>query len=72
MITPAFIFTIFMLTLGPIKTAGFLRLTQDQASTEACALALKGTIVATAVSLVISLKARFFNCAGRLSPFRPQ
>jgi hypothetical protein len=60
MITSAFIFTIFMLILGPIKTVpAFFVLTQDQAPTEACDLALKGTVVATAVSLVISLKACF-------------
>jgi multiple antibiotic resistance protein len=56
MITPAFIFTIFMLTLGPIKTVpAFFALTQDQLPTEARALALKGTGAATAVSLVIAV-----------------
>jgi multiple antibiotic resistance protein len=56
MITPAFIFTIFMLTLGPIKTVpAFFVLTQDQAPTEARALALKGTAAATAISLVIAV-----------------
>lgn len=56
MITPAFIFTIFMLTLGPIKTVpAFFALTQDQAPAEARALALKGTMAATVVSLVIAL-----------------
>jgi multiple antibiotic resistance protein len=56
MITPVFIFTIFMLTLGPIKTVpAFFAMTQDQAQTAARVLALKGTAVATAVSLLIAL-----------------
>jgi multiple antibiotic resistance protein len=56
MITPAFIFTIFMLTLGPIKTVpAFFALTQDQAPAEARALAVKGAMAATAVSLVIAV-----------------
>ena len=56
MITPLFIFTIFMLTLGPIKTVpAFFAMTQDQAPAAARALALKGTTVATAVSLLIAL-----------------
>ncbi len=56
MITPAFIFTIFMLTLGPIKTVpAFFAMTQDQAPSAMRALALKGTMVATAVSLLIAL-----------------
>src|SRR5271155_3770813 len=56
MITPVFIFTIFMLTLGPIKTVpAFFAMTQDQAPTAARVLALKGTAVATAVSLLIAL-----------------
>jgi multiple antibiotic resistance protein len=68
MITPAFIFTIFMLTLGPIKTVpAFFTLTQDQAPTEARALALKGTIVATAVSLVIALAMTVVAARWRIS-----
>jgi multiple antibiotic resistance protein len=56
MITPVFIFTIFMLTLGPIKTVpAFFAMTQDQAPADARVLALKGTAVATAVSLLIAL-----------------
>jgi len=56
MITPAFIFTIFMLTLGPIKTVpAFFAMTQDQGSAAVRALALKGTVVATAVSFLIAL-----------------
>ncbi len=56
MITPVFIFTIFMVTLGPIKTVpAFFAMTQDQKPAAALALALKGTAVATAVSLLIAL-----------------
>jgi multiple antibiotic resistance protein len=56
MITPVFIFTIFMLTLGPIKTVpAFFTMTQDQAPAAVRTLALKGTTVATAVSLLIAL-----------------
>lgn len=56
MITPAFIFTIFMVTLGPIKTVpAFFAMTQGQAPAAARVLALKGTTVAMIVSLVIAL-----------------
>jgi multiple antibiotic resistance protein len=56
MITPAFVFTIFMLTLGPVKTVpAFFKLTQDRAPAAMRALALKGTAVATAVSLLIAV-----------------
>jgi multiple antibiotic resistance protein len=56
MITPAFIFTIFMLTLGPIKTVpAFFAITRDQAPAAMRALALKGTTVATAVSFLVAL-----------------
>ena len=56
MITPAFIFTIFMLTLGPIKTVpAFFAMTRDEAPAAARALALKGATAATAISLVIAL-----------------
>jgi multiple antibiotic resistance protein len=55
MITPMFIFTIFMLTLGPIKTVpAFFAMTDGQASKAVRALAAKGTVVATAVSLLIA------------------
>lgn len=55
MITPTFIFTIFMLTLGPIKTVpAFFAMTQDQAPPAVRALAIKGTTVATAVCLLIA------------------
>jgi multiple antibiotic resistance protein len=56
MITSSFIFTIFMLTLGPIKTVpAFFAMTQDLAPAAMRALAFKGTIVATAVSFLIAL-----------------
>jgi len=56
MITPVFIFTIFMLTLGPLKTVpAFFSMTQDRAPTAVRALALKATMVATGVSLSIAL-----------------
>jgi multiple antibiotic resistance protein len=56
MITPLFIFTVFMLTLGPIKTVpAFFAMTQSQASDSARVLALQGTMVATAVSIVIAV-----------------
>jgi multiple antibiotic resistance protein len=56
MMTPAFVFTIFMLTLGPIKTVpAFFAMTQDQESVAARGLALKGVMTATAVCLLIAL-----------------
>ena len=56
MITPAFIFTIFMLTLGPIKTVpAFFSMTQNLTPSAARALALKGTTAAIAISLLIAL-----------------
>ena len=43
MITPLFIFTVFMLTLGPIKTVpAFFAMTQNQAPAPCAALALQG------------------------------
>ena len=43
MITPLFIFTVFMLTLGPIKTVpAFFAMTQNQAPDSARVLALIG------------------------------
>jgi len=47
MITPAFIFTAFMLTLGPIKvTPAFFMMTQGQTPEAARGRALKGTLAA--------------------------
>jgi multiple antibiotic resistance protein len=69
MITPAFIFTIFMLTLGPIKTVpAFFAMTQDQAPAAVRALALKGTAVATAVCLLIALVMTGVAASWRVSP----
>jgi multiple antibiotic resistance protein len=68
MITPAFIFTIFMLTLGPVKTVpAFFALTRDQAPAAMRTLALKGTTVATAVSLLIALVMTGVAAAWRVS-----
>lgn len=56
MITPAFVFTIFMVTLGPIKTVpAFFAMTQDQPPAALRSLALRGTAVATAIALLIAL-----------------
>ena len=56
MITPAFIFTVFMVTLGPIKTVpAFFSMTQSLAPSAARSLALKGTAAAIAISLLIAL-----------------
>jgi multiple antibiotic resistance protein len=69
MITPAFIFTIFMLTLGPIKTVpAFHAITRDQAPAIVQALALKGTAVATAVALLIALVMTGVAASWRVSP----
>lgn len=69
MITPAFVFTIFMLTLGPIKSVpAFFAMTRDQAPAAARALALKGTVVATAGSLLIALVMTGVAASWRVSP----
>jgi multiple antibiotic resistance protein len=69
MITPLFIFTVFMLTLGPIKTVpAFFAMTQNQAPGSARALALQGTMVAAAVSLVIALVMTGIAASWRVSP----
>jgi multiple antibiotic resistance protein len=69
MITPLFIFTVFMLTLGPIKTVpAFFAMTQDQAPASARALALQGTMVATAVSIAIAVVMTGIAASWRVSP----
>jgi multiple antibiotic resistance protein len=69
MIAPAFIFTVFMLTLGPVKTVpGSLSMTQDRTPSHVRALALKGTAVATAVSLLIALVMTGVAAPWRISP----
>jgi multiple antibiotic resistance protein len=69
MITPAFVFTIFMLTLGPIKTVpAFFAMTQDQSAAAMRALAVKGTAVATAVALVVALVMTEVAASWRISP----
>ena len=56
MLTPTFIFTIFMLTLGPIKTVpAFFAMTQGYAPNASRALEAKGAAMATAVALLIAL-----------------
>src|SRR5271170_2499635 len=69
MITPAFVFAIFMLTLGPIKTLpAFFAMIQDQQPAAARALAVKGTAVATAVSLLIAFVMTGVAASWRVSP----
>jgi multiple antibiotic resistance protein len=68
MITPAFIFTVFMLTLGPIKTVpAFFAMTQGQAPRAERDLAIKGTMAATAVSLLIALAITSLAASWRIS-----
>jgi multiple antibiotic resistance protein len=69
MITPWFIFTIFMLTLGPIKTVpAFFAMIEDQPPAATRVLALKGAAAATAVSLVIALAMTGVAASWRVSP----
>jgi multiple antibiotic resistance protein len=69
MITPAFVFTIFMVTLGPIKTIpAFFALTRDRAPDAARTLAVKGVAVATAVALAIALVMTEVAASWRISP----
>lgn len=59
MITIGFVFTIFMLTLGPIKTVpAFYAMTLELAANERRLLAIKGTLIATAIALAIALVMR--------------
>ena len=68
MITPAFIFTVFMLTLGPIKvTPAFFVMTQGQTPEAVRALAIKGTMAATAISLIIALAMTSMAASWRVS-----
>jgi multiple antibiotic resistance protein len=58
-----------MLTLGPIKTVpAFFAMTQDQSPAAVCALAVKGTTVATAVALVVALVMTEVAASWRISP----
>jgi multiple antibiotic resistance protein len=69
MITPAFVFAIFMVTLGPIKTLpAFFAMIRDQPPAAARALAVKGTAVATAVSLLIAFVMTGVAASWRVSP----
>jgi len=68
MITPMFILTIFMITLGPIKTVpGFFLLTKDQDAKAARALAFKGALAATAICLFAALVMRGMAAAWQVS-----
>lgn len=56
MLDIAFVFTIFMVTLGPIKAIpGFYALAKHMEAADARALAFKGTLLALAISLVLAL-----------------
>jgi multiple antibiotic resistance protein len=68
MITPAFIFTVFMLTLGPIKAIpAFFTITQGQTPEVVRGLAIRGTMAATGVSLVIALAMTSLAASWRVS-----
>lgn len=55
-VTLAYVFTIFMLTLGPIKVIpAFAGLVRDAPREQVIALAVRGTIMATAIVLFIAL-----------------
>lgn len=55
MIDLAFVFTIFMVTLGPVKAIpGFFNFTKHMDPSETRSLALKGAFFATVISLVIA------------------
>jgi multiple antibiotic resistance protein len=68
-ITPAFIFAVFMLTLGPIKTVpAFFAMSQDQPPAAVRALALQGAALAAAVSLLIALGMTAVAASWQVSP----
>jgi multiple antibiotic resistance protein len=68
MITPAFIFTVFMLTLGPIKTVpAFFAITQGQTPKNERDLAIKGTMAATAICLLIAMVMTAMAASWRVS-----
>jgi multiple antibiotic resistance protein len=68
MITPAFIFTVFMLTLGPIKVApAFFLMTEGQTAEAVRCLAIKGTMAATVVCLAIALAMSSMTASWRVS-----
>ena len=56
MLDLAFVFTIFMVTLGPIKAIpGFYAQAKDMEAADRRKLAVKGTLLALAISLVLAL-----------------
>jgi multiple antibiotic resistance protein len=68
MITPAFIFTVFMLTLGPIKTTpAFFAMTQGRTPKAERDLAIKGTMAATAICLLIAIVMSAMAASWRVS-----
>jgi small neutral amino acid transporter SnatA (MarC family) len=68
MITPIFVFTIFMLTLGPIKTVpGFFLMTKEMDAKAARALAIRGTLIATTISLLVAIVMRGTAAAWQVS-----
>ena len=68
MLDIAFAFTIFMVTLGPIKVIpGFYVQSKGMEAAERRALAFKGTFVALAISLVIALVMPVIQSGWRVS-----
>ncbi len=58
-ISAGFVFTIFMMTLGPIKTVpAFFVMTRDMEAPARLRLAFEGTLAATAIALVIAFVMR--------------
>lgn len=56
MIEPSYIFTIFMLTMGPIRVLpAFFAMTRDADPADVRALALRGAAWATAIALAVAL-----------------
>ncbi len=69
MVDMIFVFTIFMVTLGPIKVIpGFYNLTKDLAPSETRMLALKGASIATVISLVIAAVIPSISSSWQVTP----
>jgi multiple antibiotic resistance protein len=57
-VTPVYVFTIFMLTLGPIKVIpAFAQMVRDATRQQVISLALRGTFQATTIALLIAFGA---------------
>jgi multiple antibiotic resistance protein len=55
-VTPAYVFTIFMLTLGPIKVIpAFATMVKDATREQVIALAVRGALQSTAIALFIAI-----------------